>query len=241
MSEKLIHRHDKLSIFIHWFNAFCWIALLLTGLGLIKNDQLNPLGAWWPNLMRALFGGGENLMAVHQYLGLIWAGAFVLYVLLKPKETWLFLKEVFTVSPSRDMTWFMKMNLKMTMGKKGLKRFGMTPDMPPQGFYNFGQKLFAQATVLGGIVIVVTGAIMFLSPIMLNNPDPAAWSRTIHYLAVGLVTAGMLVHIYMAAISKEEKPAFKSMFTGSVPEHYAKHHHQLWYEEVAGSRKKVEG
>jgi formate dehydrogenase subunit gamma len=237
MSERMIHRHTKLSIFMHWFNAFCWIALLLTGLGLIKNDQLNPIGAWWPNLLRSLFGSGENLLAVHQYLGMAWAGVFLLYALLKPKETYQFLKEVFTVSPASDMVWFVKMNLKMTLGRKGLQRFGMTPDMPPQGFYNFGQKLFAQATVLGGIVIVVTGMIMFFSPILLNNPDPAAWSRTIHYLTVGLVFAGLLVHIYMAAISREEKPAFMSMFTGSVPEQYAKHHHPLWYSEVVEQNK----
>ena len=53
MSERMIPRHTRLSIFMHWFNAFCWIALLLTGLGLIKNEQLNPVGAWWPNLMRS--------------------------------------------------------------------------------------------------------------------------------------------------------------------------------------------
>ncbi|OPL07564.1 MAG: cytochrome B6 [delta proteobacterium ML8_F1] len=237
MSDTMIHRHTRLSIFMHWFNAFCWIALFLTGLGLIKNDQLNPVGAWWPNLMRSLFGGGENLLAVHQYLGMVWAAAFVLYVLLKPRDTWLFLKEVFTMSPASDLVWFMKMNLKMTLGKKGLRKFNMTPDMPPQGFYNFGQKLFAQASVLGGIVIVATGMIMFFSTIFLNNPDPVAWSRTIHYLTVGLVFAGLLVHIYMAAISKEERPAFMSMFTGQVPQHYAKHHHQLWYDQVAGKNK----
>lgn len=232
MSEKMTLRHDKLSIFLHWFNAFCWIALLLTGLGLIKNDQLNPVGAWWPSLMRSVFGGGENLLVVHQYLGMLWAGVFLLYVLLKPRETWLFLREVFSVSPAKDMLWFVKMNLKMTLGKKGLQRLGLTPDMPPQGFYNFGQKLFAQATVLGGIVIAATGMIMFFSTIFLDNPNPAAWSRMIHYLTVGLVFAGLLVHVYMAAVSREEKPAFRSMFTGYVPEHYARHHHPLWHEEV---------
>lgn len=236
MSEQMIHRHTKLSIFMHWFNAFCWFALLLTGLGLISNDQLNPLGAWWPDLMRSVFGSAENLLAVHLYLGMTWAGAFLLYVLLKPRDSWLFLKEVFTVSPASDLAWLVKMNLKMTMGKKGLQRFGLTPDLPPQGFYNFGQKLFAQASVLGGIVIVATGMIMFFSTIFLDNPNPAAWSRMIHYLTVGLVLAGLLVHIYMAAISREEKPAFKSMFTGYVPEHYAKHHHSRWYEQVAGKK-----
>lgn len=240
MSDKMIHRHTGLSIFMHWFNAFCWIALLLTGLGLIRNDQLNPVGAWFPDMMRALFGGGENLLAVHQYLGILWAAVFLAYVLFRPGETWTFLKEVFSVSPARDMLWLIKMNLKMTLGRKGLERFGLSPYMPPQGFYNFGQKLFAQVSVVGGIVIVGTGLTMFASTLILDNPEPAAWSRTIHYLTVGLVFAGLLVHVYMAAISREERPAFMSMFTGSVPEHYAMHHHPLWYSKVVageGSRR----
>jgi len=238
MSEKMIHRHTRLSIFMHWFNAFCWFALLLTGLGLIKNEQLNPVGAWLPSLMRSLFGGGENLLMVHQYLGLVWAGVFLAYILFRPRETWVFLKEVFTVSPASDMLWLAKMNLKMTLGRKGLQRFGLTPDLPPQGFYNFGQKVFAQASVVGGVVIVATGLVMFFSTIVMNNPSPAAWSRVVHYLTVGLVFAGLLVHIYMAAISREERPAFLSMFTGSVSEHYAKHHHPLWYAQVAAEKEK---
>lgn len=238
MTERMIHRHTRLSIFMHWFNALCWFALLVTGLGLISNEELNPVGAWLPNLMRGLFGGGENLLMVHQYLGLVWAGAFLAYVLFKPRETWIFLKEVFTVSPASDMLWLVKMNLKMTLGRKGLARFGLTPDLPPQGFYNFGQKLFAQASVLGEIVIVGTGLAMFFSTLFMDNPSPAAWSRVIHYLTVGLVFAGLLVHIFMAAISREERPAFRSMFTGSVPEHYARHHHPLWYAQVAGENEK---
>jgi formate dehydrogenase subunit gamma len=167
-----------------------------------------------------------------------WAGAFLLYALFKPLDTWAFLKEVFSVSPGRDLLWLVKMNLKMTMGPASLGRFGLTPDMPPQGFYNFGQKLFAQASVLGGIVIAVTGAIMFLSTIVMDTVDPVAWSRTIHYLTVGLVFAGLLVHVYMAAISREERPAFWSMFTGKVSEHCARHHHPLWHAEVSGDGKK---
>jgi formate dehydrogenase subunit gamma len=114
----------------------------------------------------------------------------------------------------------------------------LTPDLPPQGFYNFGQKLFAQASVVGGVVIVATGLVMFFSTISLDNPGPAAWSRVIHYLTVGLVFAGLLVHIFMAAISREERPAFLSMFTGSVSEHYARHHHPLWYAQVAAEKEK---
>jgi formate dehydrogenase subunit gamma len=48
----------------------------------------------------------------------------------------------------------------------------------------------------------------------------------------GVVFAGLLIHIYMAAIAAGELPALISMFTGTVPEKYAEHHHKLWYERV---------
>ena len=54
----------------------------------------------------------------------------------------------------------------------------------------------------------------------------------IHFLTVGLVFAGLLVHIYMAAIAKGETPAFLSMFTGKVPSDYAASHHKLWFDIV---------
>ena len=97
-----------------------------------------------------------------------------------------------------------------------------------------GQKAFAQASVLGGAAIALTGLVLLLSGKVL--PDSATaligWAVTLHYLAVGLVFAGLLVHIYMAAISPEEKPGFRSMFTGSVPADYARHHHGLWVQSL---------
>ncbi|WP_028574664.1 formate dehydrogenase subunit gamma [Desulfonatronovibrio hydrogenovorans] len=232
MNTRMIHRHDRAAIFIHWFNALCWIFLTLTGLGLIKNDQINPVGAWWPSLMRTIFGSGETLLTFHIYTGLIWAAVFLIYIIIRRKQTTDFLKEIFSINPTWDTAWMIKKNIQLTLGKGALKKMGMTTDIPPQGFYNAGQKLFAQLTVIAGLVLVITGVIMYISTIILNNPTPVAWSRTIHFLMAGLAFAGLLVHIYMAAVSREERPAFKSMFSGVVPEDYAKHHHELWYNEL---------
>jgi formate dehydrogenase subunit gamma len=149
-----------------------------------------------------------------------------------------FLKQIFTYSPSRDLKWLIKKNIQMTLGYKWLKRLGFTPVIPEQGFYNVGQKLFAVVSVLGGIVIVVTGLIMFLSNILIDNTAIVQWAILIHFVTVGLVTGGLLIHIYMAAISPEERPAFFSMFTGFVPENYAEHHHKLWYDEIKAAERK---
>ncbi len=224
-----IKRHDPSDIRMHWFNAACWLVLLVTGLGLIKNERLNPLGAWLPDLLRGLFGGGSAggavLLVIHEVAGVLWLVGILVYLGVNGRGGAFFLREIFSVRPG-DLVWMVRKMGRMTLGVGG--------ELPPQGYYNMGQKAFAQTSVLGGIVIGLSGMVLLASDKLL----PAAltvlvgWAVTLHYLAVGLVFAGLLVHIYMAAISPEEKPGFRSMFTGTVPQDYARHHHGLWLESL---------
>ena len=237
MASREIKRHDVSDIRIHWFNAACWLVLLVTGLGLIKNEKLNPLGAWLPDALRALFGGGSAggaaLLVIHEVVGVVWIIGLAAYLGVNAKGARFFLREIFSVRPG-DLTWMVRKMLRMTVGAGG--------ELPPQGYYNMGQKAFAQASVLGGIAIGVTGMVLLASDKILpaSMAVMVGWAVTLHYLAVGLVFAGLLVHIYMAAVSPEEKPGFRSMFTGTVPRDYARHHHGLWLdtlEKDAGGRK----
>ncbi len=232
---RLFKRHDKSDIFIHWFNAACWLLLLVTGVGLIGNPDIDPVGSWYPDTLRTLVGGGGNLLTIHVVIGFAWILGFLWYLTVNARGAAFFLREVFMVSPARDMAWMIKKMVLMTLGPKPLKMIGMAPELPEQGFYNMGQKAFAQASVVGGVVIAVTGVIMFLSDKVFTAETAwiVSWSVTLHYIAVGLVFAGLLVHVYMAAISPEERPGFRSMFTGHVPEDYARHHHGLWYREIS--------
>jgi formate dehydrogenase subunit gamma len=227
-------RHDRSDIFIHWFNAACWLLLLLTGVGLIQNPAIDPLGSGYPEAMRSLAGGGAALLTIHEGIGVLWILGFVFYLIVNFKGARFFLAEVFSVSPARDMAWMLKKMVLMTLGPKALKAVGMDPSLPDQGYYNMGQKAFAQASVAGGVVIAVTGVIMLLSDRTFGADSTGliGWAVTLHFIAVGLVFAGLLVHIYMAAISPEERPGFRSMFTGVVPDGYAKHHHRLWWEKI---------
>lgn len=229
MASREIKRHDPSDIRIHWFNAACWLVLLITGLGLIKNEKLNPLGAWLPDALRALFGGGSSggavLLVIHEVVGIVWVLGLAWYLAVNARGARFFLREIFRVRPG-DLSWMVRKMGRMTVGVGG--------ELPPQGYYNMGQKAFAQASVVGGAAIVATGLVLLLS----DKLFPASltwlvgWAVTLHYLAVGLVFAGLLVHVYMAAVSPEEKPGFRSMFTGTVPEDYARHHHGLWVEEL---------
>jgi len=234
MPSTMYKRHDKSDIFIHWFNAVCWILLLLTGIGLIQHPAIDPFGSGYPQALRDMVGGGGNLLAIHEGIGLLWIAGFLFYLLINFKGAKFFLAEVFAVNPARDMAWMFKKMVLMTLGPKALRMVGMDPELPDQGYYNMGQKAFAQASVVGGIVIAVTGLIMYFSDRSFGaeSTGMVGWAVTLHFIAVGLVFAGLLVHIYMAAISPEERPGFKSMFTGVVPGDYAKHHHRLWWEKV---------
>ncbi len=218
---------------MHWFNALCWIFLLLTGIGMITNPELQPFGMGWPGLMRSVFGESQNLFMLHGFAGTIWAMVFLIYGLFYMRSVTIpFVKEIFFFSIKNDVLWLIKKGIQMTLGNKGLEKLGFKSTLPDQGFYNFGQKMFAIPALLGGIIITVTGVIMVLSKTVIENPSLVRWSMLIHFITVGIVLAGLFVHIFMAALAKGELPALKSMFTGYVSSDYAKHHHKDWYDQV---------
>lgn len=221
---------------MHWFNAACWIFLLLTGLGLIRNETLQPFSGW-PPMLRELFGGGGNLLLAHEIAGVTWAAGFLFYSLFRLKADVIpFIRDIFTIDIRRDFLWLVTKGIQMTMGyqmlEKIAEKFGFSPKIPDQGFYNVGQKMFAIPAVFGGIVIVVSGIIMILSQTGMAGTETVQWAILVHFVTVGLVFAGLLIHVFMASIAAGEQPAFISMFTGKVPEEYAHHHHKLWLDEI---------
>lgn len=229
----MIKRHTIAAIFMHWFNAVCWLFLLATGMGLIQNASMALFGGAWSRWMRTLFGSGETLLSVHITVGSIWAGVFLIYGLFGLRSAvFPFIKEIFTLSPARDLLWLVKKGVQMTLGTGVLKKMGMDPELPDQGFYNVGQKLFAVPSLFGGILIGISGIVLALSSVWFTNTVWVQWAVLIHFIAVGLVFAGLLIHVYMASIAPGERPAFTSMFTGTVPEDYAEHHHRLWYLDI---------
>ena len=240
MNKTMIDRHTKSGIFIHWFNAISWLILLLTGIGLIQNPDLQPLGSWYPNALRAAFGGG-GLLIIHLVVAITWLLVWLVFIIANwSSHIQPFLAQVFTLKPGRDMEWMIKKNLQMTMGYKAMALFtkplGLGPKIPEQEYYNAGQKVAAQVMILGALVLAVTGIMMLRGKYFMTIPMAdivwVQWAITIHYIAAGVTFGILLVHIFMAAIAKEERPAFWSMFSGKVPAEYAEHHHKLWYDEV---------
>ncbi len=222
MNERI--RHSIADRCMHWSNALLWLTLFFTGAALLQNQNLAPFGLEYPRFMRELAGGAGNLLRLHIILGFIWLGAFALYVLTNSKNVLFFLREIFSTRPG-DLLWLRRKPLILLLGKKLAAQTGVNTNLPPQGFYNMGQKVFGMLSVVGGVVLAATGVIMAVG---IGSTELSGWCVTAHYLACGLVFCGLLAHLYMTLAVPEERPGLKSMFNGSVTEEYAVRHHGLW-------------
>lgn len=228
-----VRRHSGFAIFMHWFNALCWLLLLATGFGLLDNPALQPVAGWWVGLMQGLFGGPVGLLNAHIGIGVTWAVVFAVCLILRwTRDAWPFLREIFDLAPRTDAVWMMRKGLWLTLGPKAMRRMGMEPELPPQGFYNAGQKYVAIAAVLCSLTLIGSGAVLALTRDPAVPQFAAQWLILVHFLCAGLMGVLLPVHIYMAALAPGEAPALRSMFTGHVPEEHIKHHNPLWYERL---------
>ncbi|MDR0239022.1 MAG: cytochrome b/b6 domain-containing protein [Deltaproteobacteria bacterium] len=216
-------RHSLADRCMHWGNALLWLLLFFSGAGLLQGG-LAPFGDGYTAAVRKLAGGGSGLLRLHIILGCVWMGIFSLYIALNAKSAASFLREIFSVRPG-DLIWLRRKPAIMLLGEHRAAALGFETKLPPQGFYNMGQKAFGMLSVTAGVTLVATGLIMATG---FAPPGFAGWCVTIHYIACGLTLAGLLVHLYMTLAVPEERPGLKSMFSGSVPEDYAKHHHANW-------------
>jgi formate dehydrogenase subunit gamma len=232
-TTQMLHVREKKTIRLHWFNAICWLALILSGLGIISGDFVRIAPAFWPEFMQGLFGGNENLVLVHAILGIIWVVVFALFILANfTSVVFPFLKNVLVLTPMaaiRD-TQSMVINL--------LQLFGLmknTP-IPPQGRYNGAQRLLGTMIIFCSLLIAATGLYLFFGPMVFSFSENALygsifrWALVAHSASVFLVLIGLVAHIYFALI--EEPECLEAMKSGDISVDFIKHHNALWYEEL---------
>jgi formate dehydrogenase gamma subunit len=222
MSQRRIKKHHVAIILLHWFNAIVWLCELSTGAALIASPYFRLMPYWYIDLLTNLFGSRATMLQFHIAVGITWVIVFLVYGIFGFR-TYL-AKQIFEkeIALDRDdINWLIIRALRI------LKK--SDEPLPPQDSYNAGQKLFALLVYAMIPIIMITGLIMAFH---LVSTALVGWAVVLHFVAVGLVVSGLIIHVYMGAVFPEEKAAFFSMLTGMVSELYAYRHHFKWWKEV---------
>lgn len=134
----MIRRHSATAIFMHWYNAACWLLLLFTGFALLENPLMQPVGDWWSSLWTGAFGA-LGLLRLHVVVGMAWIVLYAVYLLIRARaEALPFLKEITDLHIGSDLVWCLRKGLWLVLGERLMRRLGLDPELPPQGFYNAG-------------------------------------------------------------------------------------------------------
>jgi len=195
--------HERLT---HWVAALSFIYLMLTGLAFYSP---------WLFWLAIAFGGGQISRTLHPWAGLIFAGA-VLYMYV------MWARQMRTTAT--DKAWW-----------NSIGHYIRNEDdqMPPAGRYNAGQKLLFWGFVVCGLLLLLSGLILWF-------PEYIPWNlRFLRYLAVlvhassALLAIGFfMIHVYMSVFA--ERGAFGSVIRGDVSVAFAKRYHPGWYKEIVG-------
>lgn len=227
-----VRRHSASAIFMHWYNAVCWLLLLFSGFALLSNPLMQPVGEWWSSLWTGLFGP-LGLLRLHVVIGMAWVVMYAVYLVFRIRSEALpFLREITDLHPVSDMIWCMRKGMWLVLGEKLMRRLGLDPELPPQGFYNAGQKLVAVIAVLCSLGLALTGLLLVFVSGRPGTEELLRICLLVHFCCAGLMALFLPVHIYMAAFAPGEAPALRSMFTGFVPLEHVRHHNPLWFRKL---------
>jgi formate dehydrogenase subunit gamma len=113
-------------------------------------------------------------------------------------------------------------------------------DVPPRfGRYDYRQKFEYWGLVLGGVVMAVTGFILYF-PIAASRVLPAELipaAKTMHSYEALLALLIILVwHLFAVVLSPESFPLDTTIFTGKIRKDRLHHEHPLEYEELFGDK-----
>jgi formate dehydrogenase subunit gamma len=222
MMQDEVERYGKPTRVLHWSIAVSFTVLLLTGLILFLPAPIAALARdSWTRVLHRLFA-------------VAYIVAPAIYVITNWKKSIVGAKEAFRWGPD-DIGWL-----------KAAPRYYFLSDeetMPPQGHMNTGQKLWWLMVIVLGMVLVLSGLVMWL----LKTVAPAPllqWMVFAHDVAFIASGSMFLVHVYLSAIHPLMRPwregSMSSMTRGRVSAAYARSHHAKWYSEEIASKHEEE-
>jgi formate dehydrogenase subunit gamma len=202
MKKGLIQATDWYERLVHWTLAISCLVLCFTGLGMMFKSFV---------FIANIMGGLVVTKYVHNFMGLL----FGLALLLAIKMWW---HEAGVFSMPEDLEW-----IKVAGGY-----LWHVDEVPAVGKYNPGQKMFFLAVVIFGVIMVVTGLIMWF-PLMFPS-WLVRWLFFFHALGFVVIFPFFLVHLYLGTIGSPG--SLDAMTTGWVTRAWLKKQHPKWLKEM---------
>lgn len=181
---------------IHWLLAGGCLFALFTGLGLMFHSF---------DFIPALMGGHYAMKWMHIFSGVIFASALIAASIM----WWEHCKFV-----PDDLKW-----VKQAGGYLWEAR-----DLPPGGMYNAGQKMFFWTVFIFGIIIILSGLVMFdplLFPVFVSQI-----AYMLHALSVMVIASFFVIHLYLGTFGNPG--TVRIMFHGYATREYCEFHKGKW-------------
>ena len=196
----LVVRHSLSVRTTHWWVAVFFILAFLSGAALYS-----PRFFFLTNL----FGGGYTTRQLHPWFSIFFvAGLVPLFLRWANQMAW----------TASDTNWI-----------NNFKRYMRYEEIPDVGKFNAGQKLFFWAAVLGGLVLLLTGVVIWFPtsfPLWLRY-----LSYLLHEILFILFGIAIIYHIYITLFALGG--TLRAMTRGTVTKSWASSHHPRWYQEIS--------
>lgn len=204
MKESYLKRYSKATIVLHWVHSLVFLVLFVTGISMFMP------------------GVNSHSASSHCGAGIVFVVILLIYIMYNPKASLSYLGSLLKWERD-DMKWI-RHAPDYYFGGSG-------HNMPPQGYMNTGQKLWQLLLIVTGLVLIVTGAIMWL---FRSNVDIVVYQYIliIHNIAFIMVFPGFLIHLYMGVVHPRYKGAIRSMIDGKILRLNAQRQYPKWYDEI---------
>jgi len=209
MRKGLIQVTDAFERIVHWSLAASCLVLCITGLGMMFHSF---------NFIGDIMGGLKSLKYVHNFTGVFFALALVFTIGMWWKEAGVF-------SMPEDLDWIMC----------GGGYVWHVDKVPEVGKYNPGQKMFFLVVAGFGVIMVLTGLVMWFP---LSFPSwLVRWLIVLHALGFVTIFAFFFVHLYLGTVGSPG--SLPAMLTGWVTRAWLKKQHPKWLKEMEHEGKLV--
>src|SRR5256886_7419239 len=172
-------RHPVYTRVLHWTVALFFFLALFSGFALYL--------PWLFHWITPVFGGGQLTRTLHPYFGVAFVFFFAFQVL-----TWLE-PMLWTAADSR----WMRNIKKITTGEEKM-------DPPETGFFNAGQKILFWEVVVGCVLYIITGTILWAGA-RTFGATAVAISYVVHDISAIVMLGGIFIHIYQSTIGERSE------------------------------------